>query len=1291
MGGEPIDTGKTGTPAAAPRPAGDPPTSGRGARTGTTEPVAAVSASLPVKVDTPSASRFALVPYALKTLTLPGFKVPHIPSRHFVTMLEAVLGCCAIVLLLLVVCHIRLLQGPIQVDFLAGTVQEAINREIEPFKVEIGGAVVRYEEGAGDVHFRLLEIALLDENGVVVAVAPSSGITLSVSALLSGRIAPSRIDLIGPALQVYSSAETGLSLSAGVPGQDDGPIIPPVPVEVTAPPLARDSPPAAIARPASISIPQTIATALARARRHESASSYLTGIGLSDARIVLIDGNRRSRFYVPKLNIGFDHRQKKSFITGDGTVAAEGGDWQFKVQAKESEKQRQIALTVDFEDVVPSRLGATLPQFPALGLLGMPVDGSASINISHEGQLLDLSAEIRLDKGPLMLSALKVDPIAVNSGLLSLRYVKEDGRIEFRPSSIETGSSRLTLAGTATPRVDAKGQNVWDYEVAAGDAVIGDASLGLPPKAIDQWVAAGTVTPAEGLVTLGHMHLGMGPARVEMAGQWSNSAGVSLTGTLSSLPVDVFKRLWPVFLETFARDWVAHNVGAGMIEGGRFRFTLTPSEIRAATGGAALPDSAISAEIRARDLDIAYLPDLPPVQTGPAVMRLTAGQFRLEAEQGFVALPSGRRLDLSNAAFTVGSILSQRPDAGVIFDVSGDAEAAMELLDSPRLGYMREAGLSPGSLAGKARGNFEIRFPLITDIPAAEVSVTGKAQITELKTSSALNHASIEGGTVDIAIGDKAVEAKGDVLLNGVAAQLSWVKLLGGDRTQANPVRMTATLDSSDREVLGMSVEHMLRGDVPVTISIAGGAQSASTVDVQADLTNSELVIENMAWRKAPGQPAQLSFRRVTRPDGGSQLQNFRIVGQDIAIEGEVELSAENRLIAFHFPDFSFNVVTHLEVTGKLRPDNVWDVTARGPTYDGRQLFRSLFSAGKLTDKPLPPSKYGSGIDLKADIGTMTGFSDATLSDVKIMLQRREGKMTALDARGTLQSGKPVVATLEQKPDGHRSLVAQSQDAGAAFKLVGFYGNAEGGQASLRVDLDGDGVERNGLLITQNFAILGDPVVTQVLAKGPNSDTKFVTKEQRSRIDFDRMRIPFTVGNGQLVLYDSYINGPALGATMRGKVDFGRQVVQIGGTYVPLYGLNCILSDVLPPLSVILSGRYGECLFGITFAIQGGLQNPQVSVNPVSALAPGVFRQIFDFMPGGAQITAPPPSTPPAPEAQASSMPPMTAAGAGAETGTIPGDVSAPRAASPPVPAAKTSSKPKPKSAADAWAVKTEK
>ncbi len=55
-------------------------------------------------------------------------------------------------------------------------------------------------------------------------------------------------------------------------------------------------------------------------------------------------------------------------------------------------------------------------------------------------------------------------------------------------------------------------------------------------------------------------------------------------------------------------------------------------------------------------------------------------------------------------------------------------------------------------------------------------------------------------------------------------------------------------------------------------------------------------------------------------------------------------------------------------------------------------------------------------------------------------------------------------------------------------------------------------------------------------------------------------------------------------------------------------------------------------MLGITFSVAGRAAQPDVSVNPLSAVAPGIFRRIFEFRNertgSGPQGAAPPAITP---------------------------------------------------------------
>ena len=118
-------------------------------------------------------------------------------------------------------------------------------------------------------------------------------------------------------------------------------------------------------------------------------------------------------------------------------------------------------------------------------------------------------------------------------------------------------------------------------------------------------------------------------------------------------------------------------------------------------------------------------------------------------------------------------------------------------------------------------------------------------------------------------------------------------------------------------------------------------------------------------------------------------------------------------------------------------------MTAKGPTYDGRDLFRAFFDVARNS---IRARKVRPGLDLRAEIDTVVGYSDTTLRKVRMTLQKRGNKLTrARCARASWREASRLPRSCKPEPGQPRRLRAESLDAGQLFKLVGFYPNAVGG------------------------------------------------------------------------------------------------------------------------------------------------------------------------------------------------------------------------------------------------------
>jgi len=61
---------------------------------------------------------------------------------------------------------------------------------------------------------------------------------------------------------------------------------------------------------------------------------------------------------------------------------------------------------------------------------------------------------------------------------------------------------------------------------------------------------------------------------------------------------------------------------------------------------------------------------------------------------------------------------------------------------------------------------------------------------------------------------------------------------------------------------------------------------------------------------------------------------------------------------------------------------------------------------------------------------------------------------------------------------------------------------------------------------------------------------------------------------------------------------------------VPFYGLNNLFGQI-PVVGLFLGGGSNEGLLGITYEATGPPSAPRITVNPVSAIAPGLLRKFI--------------------------------------------------------------------------------
>lgn len=1111
---------------------------------------------------------------------------------------------------------VRLRHGPISFDLLVPPIERGINAELVNNQVDIEGAELRLGADGG-LEFRLRNMNVLDSSGAIVANAPLSAVSISKAALWKARIVPERVTLIDPEIHLMFTEEHGLSLAVSAPPAKRGDKVSDGTANdgAAATSAAPETPRPTEAKAQPLNIARMLSEASHRARRQLDATSYLTEFGVQNATVVLDYAGRRSSWRIDDANIDFNHAKKRSVISGRAAIASQRGPWTISFLTDESEKTDRIAVKANVRDLVPSTLSAAAPPLALLAMFDMPISGDATVDLTTQGDIDKTEIALQAGEGRIVLPGVSADPFQLTAGLFRLVYDGDKREWQLNPSPVKWADGNIMFSGTAKDISGEKGPPVWRFSLDGRNGVLEAAEFNVPAVNLDQWSVLGSIIPRRGVVEIGDFRIKGGGGEIVMKGMTvagpdgqSSRAEVSMT----PMPLATLKAIWPRALAPGAREWVGERVSEATFNGASVRFT-SGEFMKGEAPNLGNIGERLSATFEVADAVVVPLDQMVPVTAPRALIRLENNALEITVPEAFATLPQNRKVPIKAVRLASPDVVIHRPDSELTFTVQSQLGPFLEALESMPLRPVRENGPFPKAAEGKVDANFKLKIPLVSGLKAEEVGVEGKAKITDGRFGKVAGQFDVQGFTLALDLNATTLDAKGDLLINGVPAKVVGQHLLNADSaTPQPPFKITANLDDADRNQLGLDINDLVRGTVAVDISMQKGSGPDPVVKLKANLADAELMLDAIGWKKPQGRSATLEADIAPGKTYKTELQNFKVAGDDIAIEGWLGIGADSKMKEFFFPEFTLNVVSRLEVQGTRGNDGIWNIKARGKTFDGRDFFKSLFT---LNDsQKAKATKPGAGIDLTAEVDNVLGADDVSLKGLKLKLSSRMDKLSALDARGTLDGGAPLAAVVDRS-SGARRLLADSTDAGTTMKLIGFYPNMQGGRLRLEVNLDGKGAaEKTGILWVDDFKVLGDPIVSEVVGSADQGrpaiqGSRKVTREVYT---FDRMRAPFSVGYGQFVLEDAYVRGPMMGANLTGKADFKVRRINLGGTYIPLQGLNSALGGI-PLLGQIISGTKGEGIFGITFGIQGSLDNPQVLVNPLSLVAPGIFREIFQM------------------------------------------------------------------------------
>jgi len=210
---------------------------------------------------------------------------------------------------------------------------------------------------------------------------------------------------------------------------------------------------------------------------------------------------------------------------------------------------------------------------------------------------------------------------------------------------------------------------------------------------------------------------------------------------------------------------------------------------------------------------------------------------------------------------------------------------------------------------------------------------------------------------------------------------------------------------------------------------------------------------------------------------------------------------------------------------------------------------------------------------------------------------------------GNYGSSKDVKMKLNFEPRGDEYILnIDSNNAGSTLKVLRLYDNMRGG--NLQIEAKRDKYKNfKGYAKIHDFVLADTPIFAKVLSL--SSLTGILDTLTGEGLRFTHFSAPFsyTFSTKDLSTEEVRTHGPVLGLKAKGTYNLVDEKINAEGQVIPAYNLNTFLGN-LPIVGKVLAGKDGS-VFGTNYHIGGTLSKPEISINPLSTLAPNSVKELF--------------------------------------------------------------------------------
>ena len=1078
----------------------------------------------------------------------------------------------------------RLSSGPFDLDFFRADAQAMIADVFEGDVVALGELSARYDAELSALIVTAADVSVAQENGELVARAPRIEAGVAVGPLLFGRIEPVSLTINGGSLSVVRRADG--AVGAGLGGVER------VRANARQPEGGSDE-------------SATLFALLQDPETTNGGLGQLSFVRVENASVRIVDEISGIAWLVNRAGVMLDRNESRIVTELHGELATPSGFAQLDIRLQAGADLDALLLETQIDNLSLATVAPDQGALAFLGGLDAPLRLDLVMDARRDSGIRNASLELEVGAGRILAQGVDRD---FRGARLALDFDPIAGALTVTQGAVDSDVGAGSLSGQISELGGYIGAlpTEWTYQFEAGPGFVDMGEIFSRPPRWEGLTIAGKADLSQRRLVFDRFDFELDGVAARLTGETSLSEieegrwlpNLRLEGPVEGdITVDTVLAYWPVELADSARSWVVDGILGGRFYNARVFMDIDAESIAAGE----LANERLNLSFDVENARVRYISTMTPITQGVGRAVLYGNAFEvfltdgrigdIELLDGYVDIP---RLNPKGAMARYGG------------RARGQASDLLALIDEEPLGFPSDYGIDPEAVGGSGEIEFEIRRAMLTEVAPEDIPFVIRGSFTDASIGIPDTPFALSEGVVDIEVDQGGLLANGDAQLADTPVSIVWREnFQAAEDTPSTTFELSADVGARALDLFGIPARRYLSGEVGLEARARSNGLDIVSIDVDADLTHAVLEAPESVWVKEAGVAGMAGFTLTRNDQSDYVFEEVLAQTEGVDIAASAVLSRDGRLVEA--------VIDQLHIEGFM------DIGGRlaAPAEDGA-AFTARLSGEYVDAREILPhvnrfqgGEEGLPLSLTFDVASLVVSDASVLNDFSVVWRSEAAGVRAASISGRSDAGPFFVNFGAAEEGGSRELRIETRSLERLSGLLGYDGYIRGGQMSVLGEAPPLGIPGplEARVEINDLTLVEVPVLARILAAGSFEGLGALLNGDGIR--FDTVSADIMMQDQLLTFGEAQATGSSLGVTASGTVDFDGEQAAIDGNLAPSYAVNSLLGD-LPVIGEILVSRPGEGIFGITYSVEGPFDSLTVFANPLSVIAPGVFRRMFE-------------------------------------------------------------------------------